>query len=134
VRRLIILALALFLLVPPGGAFAHGLGQSQDLPLPLWLYFFGAATVVLVSFVQIGLFVGQGHALRRYPRFDLLRVGPLRALLTARPLLTGLRRCRSRFLRWSYSAAFWADRARTPTSPPRSSGSPGGWASASLRR
>jgi hypothetical protein len=33
-RRLIILALALLLLVPPTQAFAHGLGQSQDLPVP----------------------------------------------------------------------------------------------------
>ncbi len=90
-RRLIIPTLALLLLVPSGRAFAHGIGESQDLPIPLWLYLFGAATVVLVSFVQIGLFVGEGHTLRRYPRFNLLRVGPLRALLTSRPLLFGLR-------------------------------------------
>src|ERR687885_113723 len=90
-RRLIILTCVLFLLALPRQAFAHGLGQSTDLPIPLWLYLFGAAVVVLVSFVQIGLFVGEGHTLRRYPRFNLLRVGPLRALLTARPVLFGLR-------------------------------------------
>src|ERR687885_1335270 len=90
-RRLIILTCVLFLLAPARQAFAHGLGQSTDLPIPLWLYLFGAAVVVLVSFVQIGLFVGEGHTLRRYPRFDLLRVGPLRALLASRPLLFGLR-------------------------------------------
>src|SRR5437763_368348 len=65
--------------------------KTFDLPVPFWLYLFGAAVVVLVSFVQIGLFVGEGHTLRRYPRFNLLRVGPLRALLTARPVLFGLR-------------------------------------------
>jgi hypothetical protein len=90
-RRIIILALTLFLLVPPGQAFAHGLGQSQDLPVPLWLYLFGASAVLLVSFVQIGLFVGEGHTLRQYPRFNLLQVRPLRALLTSRTLLFGLR-------------------------------------------
>src|SRR5919202_5921447 len=90
-RRLIVLTFMVFLLVAPGQAFAHGLGQTTDLPIPLWLYLFGAATVVLVSFVQIGLFVGEGHMLRRYPRFDLLQVGLLRALLTSRPLLFGLR-------------------------------------------
>src|ERR671928_1085708 len=90
-RRLIILTCVLFLLALPRQAFAHGLGQSTDLPIPLWLYLFGAAVVVLVSFVQIGLFVGEGHTLRRYPRFNLLRGGPLRALLTARPVLFGLR-------------------------------------------
>src|ERR687886_2852830 len=90
-RLIIILTCVLFLLVLPSQAFAHGLGQSTDLPIPLWLYLFGAAVVVLVSFVQIGLFVGEGHTLRRYPRFDLLRVELLRALLTARPVLFGLR-------------------------------------------
>src|SRR5919202_261399 len=91
-RRLItILTFVLFLLALPGQAFAHGLGQSTDLPIPLWLYLFGAAVVVLVSFVQIGLFVGEGHTLRRYPRFNLVQVRSLRALLTARPVLFGLR-------------------------------------------
>src|SRR5215213_3622755 len=56
-RRLSILGLALLLLlvVLPGQAFAHGLGQSQNLPLPFWLYLFAAATVVLLSFVQVNL-------------------------------------------------------------------------------
>src|ERR687893_241062 len=55
-RRLIVLTVALLLLVPPGQAFAHGLGQRQDLPLPSWLYLFAASAVVLVSFVQFVLF------------------------------------------------------------------------------
>src|SRR5215208_2024377 len=91
VRRLIILTLALLLLAPPGEAFAHAFGRTYNLPVPFWLYLFGASAVLVVSFVQIGLFVGAGHTLRSYPRFDLLRVGPLRALLTARPLLFALR-------------------------------------------
>src|SRR4051812_42568855 len=90
-RRLIVLTLALFLLVPPGQAFAHGLGQSQDLPVPFWLYLFGASAVLFVSFVPIGLFFGEGHTLRQYPHFNLLQVRPLRALLTSRTLLFGLR-------------------------------------------
>lgn len=89
-RRLAVLALALFLLWPHSLALAHGLGQTYDLPVPFWLYFFAAAAV-LISFVQVGLFVGEGDATHRYPRFDLLRVNPLRALLTARPFLAGLR-------------------------------------------
>ena len=91
-RRLIVLtSFALLLLLLPGRAFAHGLGASQDLPLPFWLYLFAAAAVVLVSFVQIGLFVGERHTLFRYPRIDLLRIGPLQTALTARALLFGLR-------------------------------------------
>ena len=89
--RLIILTLTLFLLAPPTLAFAHALGQSQDLPLPFWLYLFGAGAVVIISFVQISLFVGESHALYRYPRFNLLAIGTLRAVLTNQPLLQGLR-------------------------------------------
>src|ERR671938_842443 len=91
VRRLIILTLVLFLFAPPGKAFAHAVGQSQDLPLPFWLYLFGAGAVVVISFVQIGLFVGVSHTLYQYPRFNLLAIGPLRAVLTSRLLLLGLR-------------------------------------------
>ncbi|MDQ4004408.1 MAG: hypothetical protein M3259_11320, partial [Actinomycetota bacterium] len=91
-RRFVLLTLTLLLLVAtPGQALAHGFGQSQNLPLPLWLYLFAAAAVVLVSFVQISLFVTERHTLPRYPRFDLLQIGPLRALLTAWPFLFGLR-------------------------------------------
>src|SRR5215218_11195039 len=94
-RRLSILALALLpllLLVPlPSQAFAHGLGQSQNLPLPFWLYLFAAAAVVLVSFIQISVSVNEQHTLARYPRRNLLEIGALRAVLTSRPLLIGLR-------------------------------------------
>lgn len=90
-RSLTVLTLALFLLAPPSLASAHAVGQSQDLPVPFWLYLFGAGAVVVISFVQIGLFVGEEHTLYRYPRFNLLAVKPLRAVLTGRPLLVGLR-------------------------------------------
>src|SRR5215217_3928101 len=91
-RRFSVLILALVFLVGlPPQAFAHGLGQSQNLPLPFWLYLFAAAAVVLVSFVQIGVLVGEHHALSLYPRFDLLQIRFLRALATNKPLLFGVR-------------------------------------------
>ena len=72
-------------------ALAHGFGQSQDLPVPLWLFFFGAVAVVVLSFVQLGLFVGERHTLGQYPRIDLLKVGRLHTLLPGKLLLLGLR-------------------------------------------
>src|SRR5215217_9300305 len=92
--RLIILTFALlFLLLValPSQAFAHGLGQSQNLPLPFWLYLFAAAAVVLISFLQISVLVNERHAIARYPRRNLLAIGALRAVLTSRILLFGLR-------------------------------------------
>lgn len=91
-RRLLAPILSLlFLFALPGRVLAHGFGQSQDLPLPSWLYLFAVSAVVLISFGQISLFVGVGHALRPYPRFDLLRYRSLRAVLTSGPLLLTLR-------------------------------------------
>jgi hypothetical protein len=90
-RRLIVLTLALFLLAPPAQAFAHAVGQVQDLPVPFWLYLFGASAVVIISFVQVILFVGEGHTLQRYPRLNLLEIEPVRVLLTSRALLLGVR-------------------------------------------
>jgi hypothetical protein len=50
-------------------AVAHGFGQRYDLPIPLSYYLFGAAAVVLLSFVIFGLFVRHAPA----PRADLYR-------------------------------------------------------------
>ena len=55
-RRIIVptLALSLLALAPPVARldFAHGFGQSCDLPLPLWLYLYGAGAAVLASFLS----------------------------------------------------------------------------------
>ncbi len=70
-------------------ALAHGFGQTYDLPIPLWLYLFGAGAAVLASFVPVSLlFEGKGaQAPLRYPRFDLFRIGLLRAMLNNGALL-----------------------------------------------
>jgi hypothetical protein len=53
-----------------GPASAHGFGQRYDLPLPLSLYLFAAASAVVVSFVIVALFVR--HAPKPgYPRLSL---------------------------------------------------------------
>ena len=72
-------------------ALAHGFGQRYDLPVPLWLYLYGAASAVLFSFVVFGLFVGERGAARDYPRLNLLRFGLFRTTLAGRTFVSGMR-------------------------------------------
>ena len=93
-RRAVPVALLVSLVSPLARpAFAHGFGQTYDLPLPLWLYLWGAGAAVLISSVPISLFAGGARSEEPYgyPRFDVLQVAPLRTVLTNRALLFGLK-------------------------------------------
>jgi hypothetical protein len=57
-------------LVAPATASAHGLGGIRDLPIPGWLFLFGGATVLIVSFLALGV-------LWREPRLDASSGKPL---------------------------------------------------------
>jgi hypothetical protein len=72
-------------------ALAHGFGQRYDLPVPLWLYLYGAAGAVLLSFVVFGLFVGERRAAGGYPRLNLLRFEFFRMTLASRAFISGMR-------------------------------------------
>jgi hypothetical protein len=61
-------------------AAAHGFGARIDLPLPLRFWVVGAGATIVVSFVIVALFVREQHGALRYPRYDLLRVPPIRWL------------------------------------------------------
>jgi hypothetical protein len=66
------------------GILAHGLGGRVDLPVPRWLFVFGAAAALLLSFVALA-------GLWREPRFEhrverRAKPGPLQSLLTNRTL------------------------------------------------
>ena len=59
------------------GVVAHGIGNVKDLPVPAWLFFWGAAIVLVASFVALG-------ALWKRPLLERHTDG--------RPLPTGLQR------------------------------------------
>ena len=66
-------------------AFAHGIGGRYSLPVPLNFFLIGAAAVVAMSFVMIGIFVQERPSSSvRYWRYDLLSVRLLRGVLTGR--------------------------------------------------
>lgn len=79
----LIAAGALLWQVAPAGA--HGFGQRFDLPLPLQFWEIGAGLTIVFTFVVMALFVREKGASERYPRFDLMRLPPVRAL--AHPVL-----------------------------------------------
>lgn len=54
--------LLLFLWLLPQGAQAHSFGQIYTLPLPIWLYVWGAAAALVASFVVVGLFANERSA------------------------------------------------------------------------
>jgi polyferredoxin len=81
-----------FVLADAAPALAHGFGPTYDIPIPLWLYLYGAAAAVVLAFVPLALYSRKTpDAAYRYPRFDLFGIRWLRRLLTSRLLLGGLR-------------------------------------------
>ena len=67
------------------GLLAHAIGGVRDLPIPLWLFYYGGAVVLVLSFVALGV-------LWRRPRLEGADEGrPLPAGLQRLLLSTGLR-------------------------------------------
>lgn len=54
-RAAAVILAALPVLGTAAPAAAHGLGGRLDLPVPIWLFVYGAAAVVMVSFVALGI-------------------------------------------------------------------------------
>ncbi len=65
-KMLIEIFVFLFLLaISPQPTFAHGIGQTFTLPIPLAFYLWGAGAAVLASFIAIGYFVGAKSSLSK---------------------------------------------------------------------
>lgn len=77
--------------VTVSSAYAHGFGERYDLPIPLNLFMVAAAAAVAASFVVIGLFVNRKPGETWYPRYNLLAVPVLGALLQNKALSVALK-------------------------------------------
>ncbi len=73
----------LFSVVTPISAHAHGFGERYDLPLPLSLFVIAGAAAVALSFVVAAVFLRAGTTHTGYPRYNLLRLAPMRWLASA---------------------------------------------------
>ena len=67
-------AIAGLALLAANGAAAHSFGQSYTLPVPVWLYLYGAAAALVVSFAVVGYFVNAGSMAANRREFDLSRL------------------------------------------------------------
>src|ERR1700689_2908269 len=78
---------ALIVLLSSGAADAHMTGVVYNLPIPFWMYGFGASAALALSFLIVGYFVTAKSLARNYR--DLELVVPDNMILRA--VLLGLR-------------------------------------------
>lgn len=55
----------------PATAQAHSFGKLYNLPVPFWMYVYGAAAALLLSFLVVGFFVSSGTEARQTRTRDL---------------------------------------------------------------
>ncbi len=107
----VVLSAVLSLPLATGAAAAHGFGERYDLPVPLWLYLYGAGATVLLSFVVVGWFLRTSSDRGDYPRYNLLAnrfIGPW----IGHPVLVNLLGAASvALLALVVATAFWGSRA-----------------------
>jgi hypothetical protein len=60
------------LLLSSGGAAAHIMGVVYNLPIPFWMYAFGASAALVLSFLIVGYFVSAQGASRNFRTIDLV--------------------------------------------------------------
>ena len=86
------------LLLLPASAGAHSFGHLYNLPVPFWLYGFGAAAALVLSFVIVGVFVAAPASAAPEGSRDIAQLRWVRVLRRARlvpalQVLSVVRRC-----------------------------------------
>ena len=76
--------IAVATMLAPACALAHGFGRLYNLPVPFWLYAWGSAATLIVSFLLVGLFATTSTAATAPRSRQITLPGWLRSLL---PLL-----------------------------------------------
>ncbi len=95
--------------VVPIAVSAHGFGQRIDLPVPLYLYLFGAVAIVALSFILLGFLSGRfTNKLFNYPSLNLSRFGLVRVVLSA-PIIESLKFLSLTFFLVALASGIWGN-------------------------
>lgn len=70
------LLLTFIVLAFPKPLYAHAFGSLYNLPVPFWMYLYGGAAAIVVSFLIVGYFL-SGHQNISYPNFKLFKLPSL---------------------------------------------------------
>src|SRR3989338_6215104 len=81
IKWLFILSLAFNALLIPQPVSAHAFGKLYNLPVPFWMYLYGGAAALLVSFLVIGYFLNNTSKNFIYPTINLSN-NPFFSILT----------------------------------------------------
>ena len=90
-RAGLVATLAASILVVPDAASAHGIGGATDLPIPGWLFAWGATAVLILSFVALGVLWPKPRleSMGSRPALTLPRFAEPAAVSLARSLARG---------------------------------------------
>ncbi len=69
-----VISVLITLLLPfifPNATSAHAFGQLYNLPIPFWMYLYGGAAAIVVSFLIIGFFFNNNINPTNYPKRDI---------------------------------------------------------------
>jgi hypothetical protein len=73
-KVLSILILTLSLISSPQPVLAHSFGKLYNLPVPFWMYLYGAAASLIISFLVIGYFINEKSKDINYPQVALSNI------------------------------------------------------------
>lgn len=73
-RKWLLTLLFILPLISPNPVSAHAFGKLYNLPVPFWMYLYGGAAAVTVSFIIIGYFINKTRSNLSFPAKDLSKI------------------------------------------------------------
>lgn len=70
----LLILLTLLPILFPKPVLAHSFGKLYNLPVPFWMYLYGGAAALLVSFLVIGYFFNKKSSSPHYPTYNLSKL------------------------------------------------------------